>query len=224
MKKEKLLITVKTYPVLSTKYQETVCTAGLREDGSWVRLYPIPFRLLPEEQQFKKYEWIECVLYERKDDPRPESFSPTNVHEIETVGHIDTRQNWLERRMKILDKARVYRKFEPLIQEAKKNLTSLAIFKPTELLNFYAKPAEMWSTEKIRKTQAVLREYDLFDDNEWRKTYSLPAKIPYDFFYEFLDETGKRSNLKIHDWEAGMLFLELPQGGVGRSRSSAEES
>ena len=42
--RERLLVTVKTYPTLSTKYGETVCTAGVREDGSWVRLYPVPFR------------------------------------------------------------------------------------------------------------------------------------------------------------------------------------
>ena len=35
----KVLITVKTYPTLSTKYDELVCTAGFREDGSWIRIY-----------------------------------------------------------------------------------------------------------------------------------------------------------------------------------------
>jgi hypothetical protein len=36
----KVLISVKTYPTLSTKYNELVCTAGFLEDGSWVRIYP----------------------------------------------------------------------------------------------------------------------------------------------------------------------------------------
>jgi len=40
MGKERVLITVKTYPTLSRKYGETVCTAAVREDGSWVRIYP----------------------------------------------------------------------------------------------------------------------------------------------------------------------------------------
>ena len=30
---ERILILVKTYPTLSRKYGETVCTAGVREDG-----------------------------------------------------------------------------------------------------------------------------------------------------------------------------------------------
>ena len=40
----KVLITVKTYPTISAKYDELVCTAGFREDGTWVRIYPVPFR------------------------------------------------------------------------------------------------------------------------------------------------------------------------------------
>ena len=44
MEKQRILVTVKTYPTLSRKYGETVCTAGIREDGTWVRIYPVPFR------------------------------------------------------------------------------------------------------------------------------------------------------------------------------------
>jgi len=32
----KVLITVKTYPTLSAKYDELVCTAGFKEDGTWI--------------------------------------------------------------------------------------------------------------------------------------------------------------------------------------------
>jgi hypothetical protein len=51
MEKQRVLITVKTYPTLSRKYGETVCTAGVRPDGSWVRIYPVPFRRLEEAEQ-----------------------------------------------------------------------------------------------------------------------------------------------------------------------------
>ena len=62
MEKQRILITVKTYPTLSRKYGETVCTAGVREDGTWVRIYPVPFRRLNEDQKYSKYDWIECRL------------------------------------------------------------------------------------------------------------------------------------------------------------------
>ena len=42
--KERILITVKTYPTLSLKYAELVCTAGVNERGEWRRIYPIQFR------------------------------------------------------------------------------------------------------------------------------------------------------------------------------------
>lgn len=60
---KKILIAVKTYPVPSKKYIETVCTAGFDETGEWIRIYPIPFRLLYKGQQYKKYNWIECEIH-----------------------------------------------------------------------------------------------------------------------------------------------------------------
>jgi hypothetical protein len=36
---EQILIVAKTYPTPSTKHDETVCTAGLRKNGSWIRIY-----------------------------------------------------------------------------------------------------------------------------------------------------------------------------------------
>ncbi len=76
MEKQRVLITVKTYPTLSRKYGETVCTAGVREDGTWVRIYPVPFRRLNEEQQYKKYDWLEVRLVRNTTDPRPETYRP----------------------------------------------------------------------------------------------------------------------------------------------------
>jgi hypothetical protein len=41
MERKRIYITVKTYPTLSEKYDELVCTAGISEDGSWK--YPLDF-------------------------------------------------------------------------------------------------------------------------------------------------------------------------------------
>ena len=51
---DRILVTVKTYPELSKTYGETVCTAGLREDGTWVRLYPVPFRRLEGREDLER--------------------------------------------------------------------------------------------------------------------------------------------------------------------------
>lgn len=57
--RKRVYILVKTYPTISRKYAELVCTAGILEDGAWIRLYPIPFRLLDDDQRFPKYTWVE---------------------------------------------------------------------------------------------------------------------------------------------------------------------
>lgn len=49
----RVLITVKTYPIPSSKYDELVCTAGVTEAGDFVRLYPINFLDLPYDKQYK---------------------------------------------------------------------------------------------------------------------------------------------------------------------------
>lgn len=107
MSRERILITVKTYPTLSRKYGETVCTAGLREDGSWVRLYPVPFRRLEEGEQYRKFDWLECDVARSTKDPRPETYHPTDVHQLVPAGHLDTAHNWRKRREIVLGKAKV---------------------------------------------------------------------------------------------------------------------
>ena len=78
-KKERVFITVKTYPNLSVKYDEIVCTAGITEKGEWIRIYPIPFRKLEWEKQYKKYQWIDLELSKNTADFRPESHKPTDL-------------------------------------------------------------------------------------------------------------------------------------------------
>lgn len=43
---ENIFIIAKTYPTRSKKYKELVCTAGIKKDGEWIRIYPVPFRSL----------------------------------------------------------------------------------------------------------------------------------------------------------------------------------
>jgi hypothetical protein len=70
---ERVLILCKTYPSPSAKYAETSCVAGMTEDGKMIRLYPVPFRLVSDDQQFKKWQWITARFEKARDDHRPES-------------------------------------------------------------------------------------------------------------------------------------------------------
>jgi hypothetical protein len=115
-KREKILITVKTYPTLSGKYDELVCTAGFREDGSWVRIYPIPFRKKAYEERYSKYDWIEVDLIKNTSDFRPESYRPySHDSEIKILKNIGTgkKRDWAVRKEIVLQN--VYNNMSVLI-------------------------------------------------------------------------------------------------------------
>lgn len=212
----KVLITVKTYPTISSKYDELVCTAGFREDGTWVRIYPVPFRKRAYSEQYKKYDWIELDLVKNKSDFRPESFRPSSLEtEINVVGHIDTARNWEERKKRCLGK--VYYNLSELIAEAKdKNIgTSLAVFKPAEVLDFYAEPVEReWSS----KQKATLAQQNLFETK-----FEVVKKLPYKFKFRFKDNQGKKSNMLIEDWETGQLFWNCLDRHEGNEQKAIED-
>ena len=68
-----LMVNCKTYPAVSTKYVETVCTGGVERDGNFVRLYPIPFRFLEKDEQYGRWDVIRVHAYRDSKDARPES-------------------------------------------------------------------------------------------------------------------------------------------------------
>jgi hypothetical protein len=199
----KVLITVKTYPTLSSRYDELVCTAGFREDGAWIRIYPVPFRKKSYSEQYKKYDWIEVDLVKSTSDFRPESYRPQTIDtEIIVVGHIDTDNNWEERKKICLGK--IYYNLTKLIAEARNKdiCTSLAVFKPTEILDFTAElVARDWDKDKLAK----LNQLNLFETVKDGK-FEVVQKLPYKFKFRFKDNQGTESNMMIEDWETGQLF------------------
>lgn len=222
MKKERLLVTVKTYPTLSRKYGETVCTAAVREDGSWVRLYPVPFRRLDEEERYRKFDWIECGLVKRREDPRPESYRPAG--EIVRVGHMGTSGRWRARRELLLGVTRVYDRLSDVIEGAKENEVSLAVFKPKRVVKFgWEQDEREWSRERLAEMRGLYGQLDLFGDNDWRRTFRLVDKLPYSFSYRFEDTVGQQSELTILDWEIGMLYWNCLASAVGDEQAALEK-
>jgi hypothetical protein len=204
---QKVLITVKTYPTLSRKYGETVCTAGVLEDGSWMRIYPVPFRRLEEQEQYRKFDWVEANFIPSKSDPRPETHHPADLAKLLPVAHMDTSDNWRERRGLLLTKAKVYDRLEPLLIGAKENKLSLAIFKPTKIRGFIWEDEERdWDARKLAEMRDKTRQVELFKDEVWRETFRLIPKLPYSFSYQFEDADGRKSTMQVLDWECGQLF------------------
>lgn len=208
--KQKVFITAKTYPTKSSSYQELVCTAGITEDGEWVRLYPIPFRKLYKDSQFNKYTWIEAELGSSFNDHRPDS-RKINISSLEILEHVDTDNNWAKRRQIILNNTPVYTNIKTIISKAQKeNSMSLCTFKPTEFLE----------VEIIEKTNIKIYTHEekikfknsnhsLFDEEDSADEFIMMPEIPYKFKLPFIDDSGKKSSMSIIDWEISQLYLNL---------------
>jgi len=221
MPKEKVLIAVKTYPSISEKYDELVCTAGFKEDGSWIRIYPIQFRKRSYHQQYSKYQWIEIDLVKNTSDFRKESYRPVSHNtEIKIIGEIKPdRDDWRERRKIVLKK--VYTNLKTLISEAKDKTigTSLAVFKPTKIHKLEIKSvAREWSNKKL----AQMNQLNLFESKKDGK-FEVVKKLPYKFSYKLSDDKGKESTMMIEDWEIGQLFWNSLRRHGGDEKLACED-
>ncbi len=196
----KVLITVKTYPTPSSKYDELVCTAGVREDGSFIRLYPIDYRNRPYWQWFRKYQWVEVEVERRTQDPRPESFCP--IGEIVPLGPpIDPGNNWTERKRYVFAKGL---SVMCELQRKAQGEVSLGIIRPSVVEDFIIEETEReFSEEYLIK----MRQMDIFQSNK-RKPLE---KIPYKFSYKFRCEDPECRGHKqmIIDWELGRFYLRM---------------
>lgn len=202
--KKKVLITVKTYPTPTTKYDELVCTAGFTEDGKWIRIYPVEYRKKGYSDQYTKYEWVEVDLVKNTSDFRPESFRPrTSESRFTSIEKLDTKGNWAKRKEVVLNK--IYNNLTILIGEAKNKdiCTSLAVFKPTKVIDFvYEEVSREWGAKKL----AALQQFNIFENSKNGKKFEVVKKLPYKFSYIFEDINGRRAKLMIEDWETGELF------------------
>jgi hypothetical protein len=216
MARKKVLITVTTYPLPSRSYDELVCTAGILENGNWIRIYPVPLSFLIDlkgsgKVNNVKYTWIEIDLNKRTDDFRPESHSPVNYDfkDIVIGQTIGTEGNWTLR--KDLCLKNIYTNKIALLEDSKtpKNV-SLATFKPTKILGLeIEEDAREWKDEWLE----LRKQGRLFE--KVKSIETLIPKLPYKFYYRFTDESGNESKLMIEDWEIGALYWNCLRNADG---------
>jgi hypothetical protein len=181
-----------------------VCTAGLFQGEKWIRIYPIPFKFLQDDNQYPKYSWIELDLARNTKDFRPESYRPLRGvdEDIRVVGKIGTADHWAARKEYILQN--VFTSMDELITLAKSDQkTSLATLRPVEIIDFVIEEDErQWKEKWLAQSQ----QGDIFelDDSGRMKERPLIRKLPYKYSYTFLSEGDPKPRiLKIEDWEIG---------------------
>ena len=223
--RKRIYITVKTYPTISKEYSELVCTAGILEDGSWIRLYPVPFRKLDFDQKYRKYTWIEVDVTRNLNDFRPETYRPN----LETLAvepqASNKRVDWDERKRIIFKNQKIYTNLQELISKARADDTSLAIFKPTKVLDLLVEETDRdWDPDKLTILRNLSQQMSLFQTpEELEAEFKVVQKVPYKFSYHFEDDSGKHSTLMIEDWEIGMLYFNSLAAADGNEKVAIEK-
>ena len=198
LEKITMLVAAKTYPTISSRYNETVCTAGITKDGSFKRLYPVCYRSLPKAEKFKKYQWISFEAIRDIRDPRRESYKL--MSSIIPANIVTTQEQWISRRSLLLTNVQL--ELSKIIEKAydTNEWQSLFMFKPSNIIKFNLID---YSANHIinRKKETLLHRLDTGE--------SLVEDIPYKFSYTFMDSLGKTSTLQLLDWEIYQLTRKL---------------
>jgi hypothetical protein len=217
---ERILIWGKTYPELSTKYFETVCTAGVRENGQPVRLYPISYRYLSE--RFKLYQWIRARIWKNDADPRPESYR-IDCESI-VLGEIvaPTSDEWGKRAEFIFrDRSWSFDSVETLLKSQKSNRSSIGIVAPRaierleiiprpsdELQSFGDKLSDLRKALKAKRQQLVLFEQERALPNEMKSLQFLKSRLQVCWKCHNPGCRGHR--MQVLDW--GLCELQRREG------------
>jgi hypothetical protein len=200
---KRILIVVRTYPVPANKGVEVSCTAGITEDGRWIRLFPVPYRYLPQVQRFEKYQWIEVMVQKAPSDPRPESHH-LNIETIKLGSKISPGRGWVARKDLLSNLMR------PSMCAIQRELIAnghptLSLFKPDKIRRLRISKAERddWTAGE----KAILGQKSLDFHNAPNQQLE---KIPYDFTYEFScsDPACGGHKMKCTDWEMAEAYRQ----------------
>ena len=197
---KRALIVVRTYPVPVPLGIESSCTAAITESGDWLRLFPVPWRLLPSDQRFRKYQHVELRIRKAADDARHESYNLSSDDAIRVLSEPLT--SWREKKHYVM----------PLLSPSLCELArtrdaqqypTLGVFKPASINRLRIAPLPPnWSDGEL----GMLRQSHLFVESPKQEL----EKIPFRFFYEFScnDTACKGHNLMCTDWEMSESYRD----------------
>jgi hypothetical protein len=214
----RILILCKTYPSPSGKHVETSCVAGMEEGGGLVRLFPIPFRQIADDKQFKKWQWVTARIEHARNDRRAESHK-VFLDTIACDGEpLPTTRNWKARRDQ-LSKIPVFDDFAALEAARTSRGVTLGLLRPSRIVGLDITAADNpdWTDEEREKLIQHERQIGLFDESDAKRLRTL-KKLPFDFHYRYTCVAGGEARThrhKIADWEAGALYWNCRKYGEG---------
>lgn len=198
---KKVLIVVRTYPVPVELLVEASCTAAITDTGEWLRLFPLRYRMLPEDKRFAKYQWIEVAVVKSGNDPRPESYAPVENSIKILTPPLSTADAWRER------KKYVYLLQSPSLCHLQRvcdenHYPTLGFFRPKVIEKFEIR--ESLEPDWTPKQLDMLRQKSLFEAGPKQEL----EKIPFYFYYHFRCDDAACNGHKVScaDWEMGESY------------------
>jgi len=189
-KRDECFIVVKARPHRSSNYFETVCCAGIGRDGKWRRQYPVPFRILADDQKFGRWSWISYEFTKSKNDRRTESQKV--IPESLMVGD---KVNKGERTNLLNSLVR------ESFAEADNKGESLTLLRPVDL--------ELRGTKKsVSEVDAERQKHiELSRQMSFLDTTARPLEpCPMRFRLHWKDSSGKRRDHDCDDWETSAAY------------------
>lgn len=228
---QRILIWGKTYPELSTKYIETVCTAGVLESGRPVRLYPITYRYLSGER-FGLYQWITASILKNPKDSRPESYKI--VCDSIKVGEKlpTTADEWGKRAEYMFrDKSWQFETVDDLQEAQRTKRTSIGIVAPREVTKVESveRPEEDFRSfeEKFqdlrKRVKAQRAQMDMFEQAippEMKLLEFVKSRVMVSWLCKAKDCLGHR--MQVLDW--GLCELQRKRGSEAAAAKMTELS
>ncbi|MBF0347437.1 MAG: hypothetical protein HQL81_07190 [Magnetococcales bacterium] len=190
---ERVLILAKALPHLGKSQGELVCCAGVTEEGTWRRQYPVRFRFMQDDKKFKRWQWVSYEWKLPQNDKRTES---RRINE-ETV--------FPEKEMKSQHRAAF---LQPLLvattSEAEKRQQSLTLIRPEKpVFSWIKKSQEQIASERTAYANAVKQlELDLSGFSEEKRALD---PCPYEFHYQYTTR-GQSHSHQCLDWETSATF------------------
>ncbi len=154
----------KTYPELSSKHTETVCTGAVDEQGRPIRLYPVPLRYLDGKQQYSIGDIVDVRARRNSADNRPESFK-IDPESLTVVSSVPTdQQEWAGRREWVFrDTSWHYDSLRDLDAARSRDATSMGLVRPGAIERVYLQPKRAEAEREFReKWESVTAQKDFF--------------------------------------------------------------
>ena len=193
--------TVKAYPALLSSLDEAVCVAGFRTElmkpPTWIRLFPVHFRELEEDQKFQKWQEISINVDRSTKDGRPESFKPQG-NTIEVGRKVSVKER-LE-----LVQAMPHKSMCEIIAEQALNGTSLGVVRPRRVIEVVVATRDQDEVNsQQRRVNHAANQQRLFGPQ------LTPLEvIPHRFLYRYLCESPDCGEHRqgIIDWEISAAY------------------